>query len=322
MCCMQALRRVVPLLLLALSATWIVGGDLEPAMANQNAKKQPGPVKIRLNFQAGQLLRYNLKLSGQTAWTPPVRGADLGQMATEFTFTLRAKALRPGGACTFDLLGETLQSAGQTAKGRIAVAASRQKSKLKARGKGSLAVSSDKSPLQKPMTLTFGPRGEFRFGTGLMPLAIYMLPHVDHRFWTLLTVAPARPVAPGDQWDVDFQLPVPGAKGKPLNVKGEWKVLGWQRYGSREVLAIGLAAQLDLKDSNVLLKNGDLIHVVAGTYGAAGKVLWDVEGGALCSATAEQQISITSDLPIRRALRSQSTCSLQLVGLQNPPGGK
>ncbi|MHC4181079.1 MAG: hypothetical protein ACYSWU_26580, partial [Planctomycetota bacterium] len=216
--------------------------------------------------------------------------------------------------CTFDLLGESLQSAGQTAKGRIAVAASRQKSKLKARGKGSLAVSSDKSPLQRPMTVTFGPRGEFRFGTGLMPLAIYMLPHVDHRFWTLLTVAPHKPVAPGDHWEVDFHLPVPGAKGKPLSIVGEWKVLGWQRYRGRNVLAIGLAGQLDLNDSNVLLKNGDWIHVATGSYNAAGKVLWDVPNGVLCSATAEQQILITSDLPTPRVLRSENKCSLELVG--------
>ena len=318
---LEALRRGVLSGALVLLATLAIAADVEPAVA----KKKRGPVepaKIRLDFKAGRLLRYNLKLSGQTAWTPRVRGVDWGQMATDFTFTLRPKVLRPDGACTFDLLGETLQSAGHTAKGKIAVAATRQKSKLKARGKGSLGVSSDKSPLQKPMTLTFGPRGEFRFGTGLMPLAIYMLPHVDHRFWTVLTVAPYKPVAPGDQWEVDFQLPVPGAKGKPLNVRGKWKVLGRQRYGTQDVLAIGLAAELDLKDSNVLLKNGEGIHVATGSYSAAGKVLWDVEAGVLCSATAEQHILLASDLPTPRALRSESQCSLRLVGLQNPPRGK
>jgi hypothetical protein len=319
---LQASRRGIVWLASVLPATLIIAGDVVPAMANKKEQPPVGPVEIRLVFTTGQLLRYDLKLSGQTAWTPQVRGADWGQMATEFTFTLRAKTLRADGACTFDLLGESLHSAGHTAKGKIAVAASRQKSKLKARGKGSLAVSSDRSPLQNPMTLTIGPRGEFRFGTGLIPLAIYMLPHVDHRFWTLLTVAPNKPVAPGDRWDVDFQMPVPGAAGKPLSVKGAWRVLGWQKYGSQDVLAIALAAQLDLKDSNVLLTNGDLVHVAKGSYTAAGKALWDVRSGVLCSATAEQQILLASDLPIPRALRSESKCSLQLVGRQNPPGSK
>ncbi len=318
----QASRRGMLLLPSVMLAILIVAGEVRAGAAKRNRPEPAVPVEIRLDFDAGRLLRYHLQLSGQTAWTPHLQGVDWGQMATEFTFTLRPKAFRPDGSCTFELLGESLQSAGQTAKGKIAVAASRQQSKLKARGKHSLAVSSEKSPLQKPMSLTIGPRGALRFGTGLAPLAIYMLPHVDHRFWTLLTVAPAKPVAPGDQWDADYQLPVPGAEGEPLNVQGRWEVTGREKYGSQDVLAIRLVALLDLKGSNVLLKNGDRIHVAKGTYSATGKVLWDVEHGVLCSATAQQQILLASDLPVPRALRSASKCSLRLVGLQNPPRKK
>ena len=55
---------------------------------------------IRMQFLPGRMMRYNLKLGGQTAWTPHVRGVQWGQMATDFTFTLRTKTIRPSGACT------------------------------------------------------------------------------------------------------------------------------------------------------------------------------------------------------------------------------
>jgi hypothetical protein len=262
------------------------------------------------------MLRYRMQLAGDTAWTPPLRPADRVQMTTDFTFTLRAKTVRPGGACTFDLLGEALRSTGQTPAGRIDVAAGRGRSAVNLGGRQSIGLASAKSPLDGPMTITFGPRGEFRFGTGLVPLVIFMLPHVDHRFWNLLAVAPLQPVAPGDEWDVDFEVPVPGSEGKPLSIEGLWEVLHPERHGRREVLPIELTATLDLTDADVLLNNGDRIHVSSGNYHASGRALWDVEAGLLASATAEQSILVTAGRPVRRTLQSRNRCSLRLLGVQ------
>jgi len=71
----------------------------------------------------------------------------------------------------------------------------------------------------------------------------------------------------------------------------------------------------------VLLKNGDLVHVTTGTYKAQGKVMWDVAHGRLCSAAAEQKILVKADKPTRRALRSESKCSLHLLAAA-PPAAK
>jgi hypothetical protein len=172
------------------------------------------------------------------------------------------------------------------------------------------------------MTITIGPRGEFRFGTGLVPLVIYMLPHVDHRFWTLLTVAPQKAASPGDKRQIDFDLPVPGAKGKPPGITSTWEVLGWQKRSRRDVLPVRLSAKLEINDSNFILKNGDQIHVTTGTYEAEGTALWDVENGLLHSATADQKILLTADQPVPRALRSESRCTLQLLGVQDAESGK
>ena len=298
---------------LILAAPWAKAAAPPEDKLAENAR-----VTIRHDFKPGRLLRYRLQLSGQTAWTPPLRLADVGQMATDFTFTLHTKTLRPGGACTFDLLGERLRSAGQTPAGRIDVAAVRNRAVLGLSGRDSIGVSSDKSPLDHPMTITLGPRGRFHFGTGLLPLAIYMIPHVDHRFWNLLTLAPQQPVSAGDAWEVDFALPVPGAKGTPLQLEGKWSVLERETHGRRSLLPIELTANLDLENSNVLLKNGEEIHVSKGSYRAAGRVLWDVEAGLLSSATAGQTILITADAPIHRALQSRAQCTLELLGVEEP----
>ncbi len=294
----------------------VVAGFSGSALAAEKA--DDGPVTVRHKFVPGRFLRYNLKLAGQTAWNPAVRGAEWGQMATDFTFILRTKTLRPTGLCTFELLGERLQSAGQTPAGRIAVAATRGQSRLGVAGKEAVAIDSKKSPLQHPMTMTFGPKGRFGFGTGLLPIAIYMAPHIDHRFWNLLTLAPDKPVGPGDQWEADFTMPLPGSKGKPLKVKGKWKVLGWEKQGKRDLLSIGLTAKLQLRNTERILLNGDKVHIATASYEASGKARWDVEAGLLYSATARQRLHANSDLPVRRALRNEADCTLTLLGSQDP----
>ena len=305
-----------------LLATAVVAG--ESAAADEADKKQQDAksVVVRLKFEPGRLMRYNITLAGQTAWTPALPQGQWGQMATDFTFVLRTKTVRPDASCTFDLLGETLRCTGQSAKGRIDVAANRQRVKLGLHGRDSLGLAGDRSPLAKPMTVTLAPRGQWRFGTGLAPMAIFMLPNVDHRFWTQLTTAPKDPVTPGDDWQLELNLPVPGSKGLPLKVRCTSRVAGWEKADGRNLLAIESEAKLELKDTNLLLNNGDKIHVVAGNYHARGKALWDVEAGYLFSAEAHQQLAADADLPIQRQLRSENRCKLRLLHAQEGPVGQ
>jgi hypothetical protein len=296
---------------------------LTAALLAPAAAKDPGPdaenaprYNIRPAHAEGVVLLYNLKLNGATAWTPAPKGVDWGKMETDFTFGLRGKTLRESGACTYELLGDKLTSVAEGPEGVIGIQADRERARIKA--KGHWDVWTERTPLRHPMTATFGPRGAFRFGTGLKRLAIYAIPHVDHRFWNVLTVAPARPVAVGDAWKEEFRFRVPGAKGKPLELKAHWKVTGWERYKGQKVLALALTADLKLEDSNLILKNGDRVHVTVGTYKARGKVLWDVEHGVLCSARASQQVLFQADKPQPRALRSETTCTLTLQKYQAP----
>jgi len=277
-------------------------------------------VLVRPKYVPGQLQQYRLQLYGGAVWTPAHRDLAWGEMKTDFRFTLQTKVIRNSGACTFTLFGEYLNSAGRGPDGSIEVEASPRESAIRINGKWQ--ANSGKSFLARPMTITLGPLGLARYGTGLAPLAIYMLPHIDRRFWTLLTIAPPKEVAPGDGWDVAFHVAVPGGKGKPLAVKGTWIVQKWKSYRGRRVLPMALAATLDLKNSDLLLKNGDLVHVASGTYKAEGTVLWDVDNGLLAAAQAWQKISIRASAPVRRALKSEVKCSLELLAAGQPKARK
>ena len=294
------------------------------AAAPPAGAQAPGAVKVRPIYEQGRRLRYQLTLSGATAWAPTVQGVTWGKMKTDFTFVLATKVLRTTGlqkgCCTFRLLGEHLRSEGSGANGAFGGDATRDRTRVKVKDRWQVTVQ-DRSPLRKDMTLTLGPLGGFRFGTRLGGLVLYMLPHVDHRFWTLLTIAPNRDVAPGDHWEQAFEFPVPGSTGKPLKLTGKWQEAGWERYRGRSVLALTLAAELDLKDANVMLKNGDLVHVTSGTYKAEGKAKWDVAGGVLCHATASQKVLIKADQPGRRALRSECESTLQLLAARKAQTG-
>jgi len=285
-------------------------------------------VKIRPTYEQGRRLRYQLKLSGTTAWAPSIEGVTWGRMKTDFTFVLATKTLREEGThkgcCTFHLLGEHLRSLGEGPNGAFGVDTTRERTRIKVRDHWQVSVENE-SPLLKPMTMTFGPLGGFRFGTKLAPLAVYMLPHVDHRFWALLTVAPYRKVSPGDTWGDEFDLPVPGSKEKPLKLRGTWRAVGWQAYRRRKVLALTLQGELTIKkNTRVMLENGDLLRVSTGTCKATGKAMWDVERGVLCSATAEQKILIKAQTlkGAPRALRSESSSSLKLLAAKTPKKGR
>jgi len=274
----------------------------------ENSDSSSGDILIRAKFAMGRQMRYNLKLSGAAAWTPAAKGFGWGKVNTDFTFDLSTKVIRDSGACTFNLEGKSLRCNVAGPKGRIEVIAGRKKSKIRINDKW-LPPAND-SPLAKPMTLTQGPLGAVRFTTGMAPIAVYLIPHVDIRFWTLLTTAPFKRVKVGEEWSQKFKLPVPGSQGRrPLTLTGNWQVVGYRRYGGRKVLELKLAVDMDLKNSDVMLKNGDLIRVNVGSYWARGKALWDVEHGVLCYATADQKILIRAT---SRALRSEHNCTLQL----------
>ncbi|MDP6637139.1 MAG: hypothetical protein QGG42_19745 [Phycisphaerae bacterium] len=300
-----------PVLLLSVFIAAIPTQGRTRALANRNGSSaRSSKVLIRSKFVPGRVMRYNLKLSGTAAWTPHDKKLGWGKMDTDFTFDLATKVIRDSGACTFNLAGQALESSASGPKGRLKIIADRKKAKLKIGD--SWLTPSNKSPLAKPMTLTQGPLGGVRFTTGTAPIVIYLLPHVDLRFWNLLTIAPLGKVAVGDEWAEKFNLHVPGSKGKPLELTGRWKVLGYQTHRGRKVLALGLAVTMDLKNSKVMLKNGDLIYVHSGSYRAEGKAMWDVSRGVLCFASANQKILVQADKAKTRALRSEHKCTLEL----------
>lgn len=266
---------------------------------------------VRPQYPDGQKLRYNLNMTGAAAWYPAQKDLEWGKMTTDLTFVLSQKVVRKSGACTYELSGENLKTTGEDNKGKFEVTADRQR--IAGNLHGTTFFNPDLNPLTKEMTLTVGPRWGFQFGTGLLPIAIYLLPHVDKLFWTLLTVAPEKEVAVGDTWDQEFEYQLPDSKGQPLKVKGTWKAIGWENYKGVKCLAMTLSADLSLKDCEVLLLNGDKVHVADGSYKADGKVLWDVEHGMMCFATAGQKILITCDRPDARALRSEVKCTLSLM---------
>lgn len=272
-----------------------------------------GKVLIRPTYVEGRTLRYHLNATGATAWTPAQTALGWSKGTTDFTFGLKAKAVRESGACTFAVVGENLRSTAQSHKGTSQISATPEKFTLQVNGKS--FTTREHNPLTKETTVTLGPLGAYRFGTGVAPLMVFMLPNVDKIFWTLLTTAPIGKVAPGDAWSKEFDLPVPGGQGRPLRVTGKWKVIDWETYRGQKVLAIALAGELALEDSTILLKNGDRAHVQTGSYKAEGKVLWDVEHGVLCSVAANQKLLIKADRPTFRALRSEQSATLKFLGV-------
>ncbi|MDA1017980.1 MAG: hypothetical protein O3A00_26420 [Planctomycetota bacterium] len=222
----------------------LVLGGAGTSWSDEPIPNIPDPVTLRPSYERGDILQYNMRLAGQTAWTPKVDEVDWGRLDTKFNCRVCAKIKRPSGAWTFDLHGERLRGTGETSKGKIDVTFTETGAKIKPRC--ARALRSKSSPFERPMTLTVGPRGEIRFGMGLAPLAVYLLPQVDARFWTMLTKAPEESLELGDHWQHELQMPVPGARGEPLRVDALWRVLGFERYKARMVIAIGLVADIEI----------------------------------------------------------------------------
>jgi len=281
---------------------------------NAKPSTRPGKLLVRPKFVPGRVMRYNLKLAGSSAWAPREKGFHWGKMDTDFTFDLATKVIRERGLCTFNLAGQHLKSTASGPKGSLGIVADRRKVRLKIGD--AWQAPSNKTPLVKPMTLTQGPLGGVRFTTGAVPIAIYLIPHVDRRFWGVLTAAPLGKVAPGDEWDEEFKWRLPDSRGNPMDLTGRWKVLGYQTHRGRKVLAFALAVTMDLKNTEVMLRNGDMAYIHSGSYSAKGKAMWDLSRGVLCYATADQKIAIRAEKPKLRAFRSQHKCTLDLISFR------
>jgi hypothetical protein len=285
---------------LAAAACLLAGGD-EPQ----------GKYLIRHKFWDGQTLKYSIKLGGEGEWTPKEKDMGWGRVTTEFVCTLREKALREKGGCTYEVIGESLKSKAEGPKGVASVTADRSGYELKL---GDLELTPEEgNPLTKEMTLTIGPRGGTWFTTGMRHIALFFIVNVDWRFWTALTLAPEKEVGVGDEWETEFEVQLPDSEGEPLKVKAMARVTGWENHRGRRCLAGKVSAVLDLENTSVLLKNGDRINIQKGRYEANGKVMWDVQNGLLCYADASNRLQIISDKPTRRAFQGQARCMLDLL---------
>ena len=279
--------------------------------AKSSGSKKKGYL-IRPKFWEDQKLKYRLEVEGDVRWTPKKPALLWGKVDTEFVFTLTEKAIREDGACIFDLAGERLKSKVDGPEGRVSVSATRSQWEVQREGHRRY-IMREKNPLKNPMTVTIGPRGEFRGGTGLAPIARFFVAHMDRKFWDLLTVAPAEEVNVGDKWRADFKLQLPDSRGEPLQVDVEAKVTGWKKYGAHNCLVCELRAKAELKNTEVMLRNGDRIEVKSGKYEARGNVMWDLKQGLLCSAEAESTLSIICTKRSKTSFTGKAKAKLKLL---------
>jgi hypothetical protein len=269
---------------------------------------------IRPKYHRGQKLVYSLSVAGSTAWQPEHNDLSGGEMATDFLFTLAHKRSRESGACTFDLRGRKLRSRVKNDKGTISIQADPRECELDVQGRG---FDIDKgNPLKHETTLTLGPRGGVRYGTGLLRLAPYFVVHVNPHFWRALTLAPREEVAVGDEWQESFEFRIPDSTGRPLEVDLRVRVIGWETYRGHRCLAGRAAARLRLKKTRVTLKNGDLLLVDRGEYEAEGKVLWDPAKGLLRYVTARNRLTVRSSKPGTRRFSGSARCTLKLLAAE------
>lgn len=269
---------------------------------------------IRPKYRRGQKLAYSLSVAGSAAWHPEHNDLSGGEMATDFLFTLAHKRSRESGACTFDLRGRKLRSRVRNDKGTISIQATPRECELDIQGH---EFDIDKAnPLKHEATLTVGPRGAVRYGTGLLRLAPYFIVHVNPHFWRALTLAPREEVAVGDEWEESFEFRIPDSTGRPLKVDLRAKVTGWETYRGHRCLAGRAAARLKLNQTRVTLKNGDLLLVDRGEYEAEGKVLWDPAKGLLCYASARNRLTVHSTKPGPRRFSGSARCTLKLLAAE------
>lgn len=289
---------LVGIMLLSLGAT--------SAGAEKNKK-----YLLRWKFGEGRTLKYNWQVESELRWQP--QRSDLTWVAvdTDFTFELKEKLVRESGACTFNLYGKNLKGKVKGPEGTLTIDATERSARIK-RADKSATIKAD-SPFEKEMTVTIGPRGAVRYGTGVWPIAPFFHVGVDNIFWHILTTAPSREVAVGDKWDVDFNLRLPDSRGNPLHVTGTGRVTGWKTIKGHKCLALKLECVLELKDTTVTFKNGDQRHINKGRYEVSGTAMWDTRQGILCGAEANGELLLDTDQPDKSTLKGKGRTKLSLL---------
>jgi hypothetical protein len=132
----------------------------------------------------------------------------------------------------------------------------------------------------------------------------------------VVTTAPSTPLAVGSHWDHDFDVEIPGAKGDPLHIVVGIDVVGLETVNGARVLTLEAKGEINLTDSDLLMKDGTRMHVVHGRYEVHGTAKWDLDRGFLHFAEAEQIVKATCDRPETRRLASKATSRLVLDKVQ------
>ena len=299
----MASPRMILIVLVTILFAWTIGA--KSCYADDGKK-----YLIRPDWREGQRLKCRLNVNAEANWDPKKSGLSWGEVDTEFEFEVKGKTLRDSGACTFDLNGKRLKSSANGSKGKLSISADESKATIKS-SKSSHSLKVD-SPFKKPMTVTLGPLGGFRYGTGLHPIVPYFWVGVDRLFWHVLTTAPHKEVGVGDHWEVDFDMRLPDSRGEPLHIAGKAKVDGWQKVGDQKCLVIRMEGEKTLENTTVTLKNGDRLHVKRGRYEVSGKALWDVKRGLLRRASAQCALDINADKPKKSTLKARAQAELKV----------
>ncbi len=267
-------------------------------------------VTIKPTYRIGDQFQYTWHLENELSWSPAVKGSDWAKMTTDFDFALRAKRLLDDGGCVFDLIGNGLESVGESSKGKLGIRATPTDASYLF-GKH-WTKPGPNTPFSKPMTVTLGPLFQPTASTGVESIALFLLPGVDPRVWFVVTAAPAAPMTVGSQWTQDFDVEIPGATGDPLHVVVGIEVVGVEVMDGARVLVIEASGELNLVDSDIQMQNGQVLHILHGRYEIKGVAKWDIGRGFLHFAQAEQTLKATADRPKTQRLASKAVSRLIL----------
>ncbi len=275
-------------------------------------------ITITPTYRVGEQLEYSWHLENELSWSPAVKGSDWVKMSTDFDFVLDATRLTHDGGCLFDLDGTSLESIGESSKGKLGIRATETEVSYLL-GKH-WTKPGPNTPFAKPMTVTLGPQFQPTASTGVEAIALFLLPGVDPRVWFVVTTAPAVPMTIGSNWTQDFDIEIPGATGDPLHVVIGINVVGTEKIDGADVLVIEAKGELNLVDSDIRMQDGRLLHIVHGRYEVTGTAKWDIDRGFLRFATAEQTLKATADRPETHRLASRAVSRLSLLKTDSNPG--
>ncbi len=267
---------------------------------------------IKPDYAADDRFHYAWHLENELSWSPAVKGSDWVKITTDFDFALEADRIHSDGSCTFDLRGKTLESIGESAKGKLGIRADPTEASYLF-GKN-WTKPGPNTPFKKPMTVTLGNQFQPTASSGVESIALFLLPGVDPRVWFVVTTAPALPMTVGSSWTQDFDVEIPGATGDPLHVVVGINVVGIEEIDGARVLVIEANGELNLVDSDLRMNDGRMLHVLHGRYEVNGVAKWDVERGVLHFAEARQTLKATADRPETMRLASTAVSRLELQG--------